>query len=94
MDIVGPPSTADRKQTLVYTHDTRFAYICLYLVAVLLKQATSAKIAEALIEKFINPYTASKTWITNQGLNFISIMIRRIAHKYKISTYKTSAYRL
>jgi len=58
-----------------------------------LKQATSSEIADALVEKFINPYTASKAWITDQGSNFISSVMRRIARKYKISMYKTTAYR-
>jgi len=43
-----------------------------YSMAVTLKQATSSEIAETLVEKFINPYTASKAWITDQDPNFIS----------------------
>jgi len=50
--------------------------------------ATSAEIAEALVEKFINLYTAPKAWITDQGPNFVNKVMRHIAHKYKISTYK------
>jgi len=64
-----------------------------YLVAMPLKQAMSVEIAKTLVEKFINSYIAPKAWITDQGPNFISSAIRHIAHKYKISTYKTSAYR-
>jgi len=59
-----------------------------YLVVMSLKQAMSVEIAEALVEKFINPYIAPKAWITDQGSNFISSAMRHIAHKYKISTYK------
>jgi len=55
--------------------------------------ATSAEIAEALVEKFINLYTAPKAWITDQGPNFVNKVMRHIAHKYKISTYKNIAYR-
>jgi len=61
-------------------------------MAVPFKQAMSAEIAKAFVENFINPYTAPKAWITDQGLNFISSVMRHIAHKYKISTFKTSAY--
>jgi len=61
-----------------------------FSVAVPLKQAMSAEIAEALVEKFINPYTAPKVWITDQGPNSISSIIRHTVHKYKISTYQIS----
>jgi len=60
-----------------------------YSVTMPFKQTTSSEVAEALVKKFINPYTAPKTWITDQGSNFISsVMQRHTAHKYKISTYK------
>jgi len=62
-------------------------------MAVPLKQATSAEIAKALVEKFINLYIAPKAWITDQGLHFVSKVMHHIIHKYKIFTYKTSAYR-
>jgi len=52
-----------------------------YLVAVPLKQTTSAEIPEALLEKFINLYTTPKAWITDQGPNFVSKVICHIAHK-------------
>ncbi|KAH0944429.1 hypothetical protein HN011_002883, partial [Eciton burchellii] len=55
--------------------------------------ATSSEIAEALVEKFINPYTAPKTWTTDQSSNFISSVMRHVARKYKIFMYKTTAYR-
>jgi len=65
-----------------------------YLVTVPLKQATLAEIAEAFMEKFINPYIARKAWTTDQGPNFISRVMCHIAHKYKISMYKALAYQL
>jgi len=91
MDIVGPlPITEDGHSYILTIQDL----LTKYLVAIPLKQATSAEIAEALVEKFINLYTAPKAWITDQGSNFLSNVMRHIAHKYKISTYKTSAYRI
>ncbi|KAH0948046.1 hypothetical protein HN011_006395 [Eciton burchellii] len=89
-DIVGPlPTTYSRYTYILIIQDL----LTNYSVAVPLKQATSSKIAEALVNKFINPYTAPKAWITDQDLNFISSVMRHIAHKYKISMYKTTVYR-
>jgi len=57
-----------------------------------LKQAMSAEIAEALVERFINLYTAPKAWITEKGPNFVSKVIR---HKYEAHRYlQNSVYRL
>jgi len=58
--------------------------------SVAIKQ-TLLEIADALIEKFIDPYIPPKALITDQDPNFISSMMCHIVHKYKISTYKTTA---
>jgi len=77
MDIVGPfPTTESRHSYIV----TRQDLLTKYLVAVPLKQAMSAEIAEELVEKIINPYTAPK-WITDQDPNFISSVMHPITHK-------------
>jgi len=86
MDTVGPLPIIESGYILIIQD-----LLTKYLVAVPLKQATSAEIPEALLEKFINIYTASKAWITDQGPNFVSKVICHVAHKYKISTYKTLA---
>jgi len=84
MDIVGPlPITEGGHSYILTIQDL----LTKYLVAVPLKQATLAEIAEALVEKFINLYIAPKAWITDQGPNFVSKVMRHIADKYKISTY-------
>jgi len=89
MDIVGPVPTTESRHSYIFTIQD---LLTKYSVAVPLKQATSSEIAEAFVERFINPYIASKAWITDQGPNFISNVMYHIAHKYKISTYKTMAY--
>jgi len=55
--------------------------------------SNSSEIAEPLVEKFINPNIVPKAWIIDQGPNFISNVMHYIARKYKISIYKTIAYR-
>jgi hypothetical protein len=90
MDIVGPlPTTESGNTYLLAIQDL----LTKYSVAVPLKQATSSEIAEAIVEKFINSHTAPKAWITDQGSNFISSVMRHVARRYKISMYKTTAYR-
>ncbi|KAH0944838.1 hypothetical protein HN011_010506, partial [Eciton burchellii] len=70
MDIVGPlPTTSSGYRYILTIQDL----LTKYSVAVPLKQITSSKMAEALVEKFISiPYTAPKAWITDQGSNFRS----------------------
>jgi len=89
MDIVGLLPIIESEHPYILTIQN---LLTKYLVTVPLKKSISAKIAEVLVEKFINLYTAPKEWITDQGPNFISKVMRHIVHKYKISTYKT-AYR-
>jgi len=76
IDIVGSLQSTENKNSLILTIQGLHIK---YSVAVPLKQASS-EIAEALVEKFINPYTAPKAWITDQGLNFISSVMRHKAH--------------
>ncbi|KAH0944442.1 hypothetical protein HN011_009613 [Eciton burchellii] len=90
MDIVGPLPTESGNTYILTIQDL----LIKYSVTVPFKQATSSEIAEALVEKFINPYTAPyKAWITDQGSNFISSMMHHVARKYKISMYETTTNR-
>jgi len=89
MDIVGPLPTTESGYSYILTIQD---LLTKYSAVMSLKQATLSEIAEALVEKFINPYTASKACITDQGPNFISSMMPHTTRKYKISTYKTTAY--
>ncbi|KAH0949112.1 hypothetical protein HN011_007007 [Eciton burchellii] len=86
MDIVGLLPTTDSGYKYILTIQDLLTKCS---VVVPLKQITSSEIAEALVEKFINSYTAPKAWITDQGSNFISSVMRQ----YKISMYKTTVYR-
>jgi len=90
MDIVGLLPTTESGYSYIFTIQD---LLTKYSAVVSLKQATLSEIAEALVEKFIlHPYTAPKACITDQGPNFISSVMSHTAHKYKISTYKTTAY--
>jgi len=90
MDIVGSLLTTESGHSYILTIQD---LLTKYSVVIQLKQAMSSGIAEALVEGFINPYTAPKVWITNQGSNFINKVMRHVARKYKIFMYKTTAYR-
>jgi len=60
MDIIGSLPTTENGHSYILTIQDLLTN---YSVAMPLKQATSAEIAETLVEKFINPYTALKSWI-------------------------------
>jgi len=66
MDIVGPLPTTESGDTYILTIQH---LLTKYSVEVPFKQATSSEIAEALVEKFINPYTAPKAWITRARIS-------------------------
>jgi len=57
MDIVGPLPITESVHSCILTIED---LLTKYLVAVPLKQPTSAEIAEAFVEKFINLYTVPK----------------------------------
>jgi len=90
MDILRPLPTTENGHSYILTIQNQ---LIKYLVAILLKQATSSEIAEPVVEGSINPYIASKAWITDQGSNFINKVMRYVARKYKISMYKITACR-
>jgi len=64
MNIVGPlPTTESGYSYIVYSYIVTIQYLRTKYSVAVLKQAMSSKIFEALVEKFINPYTAPKAWI-------------------------------
>jgi len=76
LDIVGSLPTMESGHSYIFTIQD---LLTKYLVAILLKQATLSEIAEALVEGFINPYTAPKAWIIDQGSYFINKVMRHVA---------------
>jgi len=66
MDIVGPLLTIESGHSIHYILTIQ-DLLTKYSMAVPFKQATSAGIAKALVEKFINPYTAPKAWISKDA---------------------------
>lgn len=90
MDIMGPlPQTEAGNIYILTIQDllTKFS------LAIPLKQATAIDIAEAFTNEFICTYGAPQAILTDQGANFISSLMRGIARKFRITQYRTSAYR-
>jgi len=83
MDIVRPLPTPDHGYRRILTIQD---LLTKYSVAVLLKQATSSEIAEALVEEFCQfVYRAENL----DHRSWFEFYMRHIAGKYKISVYKT-----
>lgn len=90
MDIMGPlPSTQTGNTYILTIQDL----LTKYSLAIPLKQATAIDIAEAFTNEFICTYGAPQAILTDQGANFISSLMRGIARKFRITQYRTSAYR-
>ncbi|KAG5327865.1 POL4 protein, partial [Pseudoatta argentina] len=62
-----------------------------YSLAIPLKQTTAIDVASAFVSDFICVYVP-KAILIDQGSNFLSALMRVIAHKFHIMQFKTTAY--
>lgn len=65
-----------------------------YVLAVPLQHGTSIKIATAILNNLIYQFGAPKIILTDQGSNFMSVLIKNISKICKINQCCTTAYRL
>ncbi|XP_026830978.1 uncharacterized protein LOC113563519, partial [Ooceraea biroi] len=90
MDIMGPlPVTRTGNSYILTIQDL----LTKYSLAIPLKHATAVDIAEAFVSEFVCIYGAPQALLTDQGTNFVSSLMRNIARKFRITQYKTTAYR-
>lgn len=90
MDIMGPLPTSRSGSTHILTIQDLLTKYCL---AIPLKITTATHVAEAFIKDFICTFGAPRALLTDQGTNFINVLMRIVAQKFKIKQYKTTAYR-
>ncbi|XP_076384553.1 uncharacterized protein LOC143263569 [Megalopta genalis] len=90
LDIVGPLPTTPSGHTYILTGQD---LLTKYSVAVPLKNATAIDTANALIEHLICRFGAPKAILTDQGANFMSKLMKAVAKKFKISQFRTTAFR-
>ncbi|KAL6419684.1 hypothetical protein ACFW04_014291 [Cataglyphis niger] len=57
-----------------------------------LQNQTSETIAEAFVDRFICIFGASKAILTDQGRNFISELMRKVAKIFKIRKFRTTVF--
>ena len=89
MDIVGPLPTTEKGNTCIVTMQD---LLTKYVLAVALPKATSENIANALIKHFISIFGSPKVILTDQGANFLSGLMKRVAKKFRIKQCNTTAY--
>ncbi|KAL6418934.1 hypothetical protein ACFW04_011685 [Cataglyphis niger] len=63
-----------------------------FCMGIPLQNQTSETIAEAFVDRFICIFGAPKAILTDQGRNFISELMRKIAKIFKIRKFRTTAF--
>ena len=89
MDIVGPLKPTKNGNEYILTIQDQLSKFCL---AVPLSNTLSTTIADAFIKKFICVFGAPKVILTDQGQNFLSNLMTRVAKRFRIKKLKTTAF--
>lgn len=58
-----------------------------------MKNARAIDVADGFVKEFICIYGAPKALLTDQGPHFINSLLKFIARKFRINSFKTTAYR-
>ena len=89
MDIVGPLKTSKNGNKYILTMQDQLSKFCL---AVPLQNTLASTIADAFIKRFICVFGAPKVVLTDQGKNFLSNLMARIAKRFRIRKIRTTAF--
>ena len=63
-----------------------------FSVGVPLKDPTAISVEDAFIKRFICTFGAPQVMLTDQGTNFLSKLIKRVAKRFRIKQVKTTAF--
>jgi His(2)-Cys(2) zinc finger./Integrase core domain. len=89
MDIVGPlPRTKNGNEYILTIQDN----LSKLSVAIPLPNALAATIADAFVKRFICIFGAPRAVLTDQGRNFLSDLLRKLAKRFRIKQFKTTAF--
>ncbi|XP_043604719.1 uncharacterized protein LOC122577454 [Bombus pyrosoma] len=89
MDIVGPlPKTQRENEYILTIQDL----LTKYSLGIPIKGTSSAEIADVFIKQFICRFGSPRAILTDQGANFTSSLIKKVAKKFRIKRYTTTAY--
>ena len=89
LDIVGPLPATKLGNEYILTMQDQLSKFCL---AVPLSNALATTIADAFIKKLICIFGAPKVILTDQGRNFLSTLMKKIAKRFKIKRIRTTAF--
>ena len=81
LDVVGPFPVSKNGHNNILTIQCNFSKYCL---AILLRDATAESVADAFIKRFICIFDSPVTILTDQGSNFMSSLMKRVAKKFRI----------
>lgn len=90
MDIMGPLPTSRSGKVYILTIQDLLSK---HASAIPLVNAGAIDVANAFVNDFICLYGAPKALLTDQGTHFLNSLMKAIAKKFKITHYKTTAYR-
>ena len=89
MDIVGKlPITSSQNQYILTIQDN----FTKYSLAIRLPNHQAGTIADSFVKKFICICGSPKAVLTDQGADFLSNLMRKIAKRFRIIQFKTTAY--
>ena len=89
MDIVGPLKASKNGNEYILTMQDQLSKFCL---AVPLQNTLASTIADAFIKKLICVFGAPKVVLTDQGKNFLSNLMSRVAKRFRIKKIRTTAF--
>lgn len=89
LDVVGPLEKTKNDYEYILTLQCQFSKYCM---AIPLREISAASIADAFIKRFICYFGSPRLILTDQGANFMSSLMKRIAKRFRIKKIKTSAY--
>lgn len=89
MDIVGPLPRTNAGNEYILTIQDQLSKFCL---AIPLPNQTAATIANKFVKRFITIFGPPKAVLTDQGRNFISDLMKKLAKYYRIRKFRTTAF--
>ena len=89
MDIVGPlPKTQKGNEYILTIQDL----LTKYSIGIPMVGISSAEIADAFVKRFIRRFGSPRAILTDQEANFTSSLMKKVAKRFRIKQYTTSAY--
>ena len=89
MDIVGPLKISKNCNEYILTIQDQLSKFCM---ATPLQNTLASMITDAFIKRFICIFGAPRVVLTDQGKNFLSSLMGRIAKRFKIKKIRTTAF--